>query len=111
MSEHGLRKEIADAIERGDSIEEMVVILRKYRDQGTTAKQATEALEAMRAGADERTEDQPLVRHAVAATMLDRLPRGRQTIGGMVARPARFALLAARFSSSVLAGLRFCSRF
>ena len=42
------------------SIEEMVVILRKYRDQGTTAKQATEPLEAMRAGADEETEDRLL---------------------------------------------------
>lgn len=57
---NGLRTEIGAAIERGASLEEIVGILRKFRDQGTTAKAATEVLEAMRAGADERTEDRLL---------------------------------------------------
>jgi hypothetical protein len=54
------RRDIEAAIERGAALEEIVGILRKHRDDGTTAAAAAETLEVMRAGADERTEDRLL---------------------------------------------------
>jgi hypothetical protein len=57
---NGFAKDIEDALKREASMEEVVSILRDYQDQGMTAKSAAEALETLRVGADERTEDRLL---------------------------------------------------
>jgi hypothetical protein len=56
----GLKTEIGDALRRAAPLEEIVDILRKYRDQGLTAKSAAETLEAMRSTFDAQTEDRLL---------------------------------------------------
>lgn len=55
-----LRAEISEALGREAPFEELVDILRRYRDQGGTATAAAETLEAMRVVADERSEDRLL---------------------------------------------------
>ena len=51
---------LREAVERGAPLEEIVGILRMWRERGLTAEDASKALELLREGADEQLEDRIL---------------------------------------------------
>jgi hypothetical protein len=51
---------ISEALLREASMDELIGILREYRDKGLSAQAALEVLQSLRARADESTEDRVL---------------------------------------------------